>query len=282
MLWYTAIVVTGVVTRYYLCCLKRKESMKQRFFRIAGLLTTLVVFAGCNWLGGKKDSSCQSCPSTGEPLICFGTKTVVTFEDFKKKIKMLEEAQPGIQAILGSMPEKEQLDVYTRFAQGCVAEALGKHHVTEKGLADSPEFKEMARQAHEALDGQLYMQAFQNDIIKEHDALMEKMTDAELRSYYEQNRDKNPAFQRDPFLKKNATPKEYANFEDVRDAVKQAVKQAKLQEFFETKLEELKQKYGVKVEEACLVKLVAKKEPAPAGDNAAEPAPTPSAPMKAA
>ena len=69
----------------------------------------------------------------------------------KKKIKMLQEAQPGIEAILGSMPEKEQLDVYVRFAQGCVAESLGKHHVIDKGLANTTEFKEMARQAHEAL-----------------------------------------------------------------------------------------------------------------------------------
>jgi hypothetical protein len=268
--------------------------MKQRFLHSAGILTSLallVLFAGCNWFGkkGEYDSSCQSCPSTsGEPLICFGTKIVFTFEDFKKKIKMLQEAQPGIEAILASMPEKEQLDVYVRFAQGCVAESLGKHYVIDRGLANATEFKEMARQAHEALDGQLYMQAFQNDIIKEHDAIIEKMADAELRSYYEQNRDKNPAFQREPFMKrrgeKDSSAKEYAPFEEVREQVRQAVKQAKLQEFFEAKLEELKQKYGVKVEEACLAKLVVKKDEPVANNNAApvQPAPTPAAPMKTA
>lgn len=265
--------------------------MKQHVMRIGGLLSILLLLAGCWWGGSKESGSCPSCPSstTGEPLICFGTKVVLTFEDFKKKIKMLQEAQPGIEQIIASMPEKEQFNIFVRFSEGCVAEALGKEYVKDKGLANTPEFIEMSRQAHEALDGQLYMQAFQNDLLKELDATVDKMTDAELRSYYEQNRDKNQVFHREPFRDPKGASKEFAAFDKVRDQVKQAVKQAKMQEFFETKLEELKQKYGVKIEEACFHKLVVKKEAEPAQDmptesrmKEAQVVPATPAPLKAA
>jgi len=227
----------------------------------------LVTLAGCKFGSSNTSSKPGSSSDTqGEAFICFNNKCVLSFEGFRNRLKMLQETQPGIESLLGSMPEADQLRVYSQIAEGCVAEKLVIEYVTEQGLNTTEKFKEYAQQAHEALDTRLYMQAFEEEVRKEVSAVVDKMTNADLRAYYEANREKSQMFQGEHFLKRRGKDekatsgkKEYAPFEEVIEMVKEAAKQEKLNELVLAKLEDLKKRHGARIEGACLQRLVVKK-----------------------
>ncbi len=253
-----------------------KRTTTLTHYMLPGLVATaLLTVPGCQWFGTsdttKKNSTTVS-ETQGEPFIRFNDKTVLSFEGFKNKLKLLQETQPGIESLLQSMPEGEQLRVYSQLAEGCVAEKLVIEYVNEKGLAKTAEFKDLAQQAHEALDTRLFMQAFETEMRKQISDAVAAMSNNDLRNFYESNREKNPMFQGEPFVKRGAKDdktsgkKEYAPFDTVIDMVKEVVKQEKLNELVQNTLEELKKRHGATIESTCLQRLVVKKtgnEPAP-------------------
>lgn len=264
---------------------------------LPGLVATaLLTVPGCQWFGKsnpEKAADSTASDTQGEPFIRFNDKTVLSFEGFKNKLKLLQETQPGIEALLQSMPEGEQLRVYSQLAEGCQAEKLVIEHVKEKGLANTAEFKELAQQAHEALDTRLFMQAFETEMRKTVSDSVNTMSNNDLRTFYESNRDKNPMFQGEPFVKrpgkdeKTPTKKEYAPFDTVIDMVKEVIKQEKLNELVQSTLEDLKKRHGASIEAACLQRLVVKKSsndntPVLPADESDEAEPTPATKTQAA
>jgi hypothetical protein len=234
--------------------------MKQQVMRVGVFLSILLLLAGCGWLGGDKNkSSCPSCPSVnGEPLICFGTKTVMSFEEFKKKIEMLKAANPAVEGVLSSLPPQEQFNMWVRFAEGCITGALAKAYMEKSGAINSKEYQEMSKQAHEALEEQLALQGLQNAFIQQVEAKVNAMSKKDLEDYYNQHKN-NPAFAQHAPGKDGKNGASDFTKEDIQSQ-RETVKQAILPEFFDTELKKLKEEYGVKIEEACLHRLVVKKE----------------------
>jgi len=260
--------------------------------QICTSLTTaalLVTLTGCGDLFKKESTSSMASdiPGAHEPLVQFGSKTVLTVGDFDAKLKGLMKAQQEMEFVLASMPEADQMRVYEQFADHCVNEQLVKEYIKKKGIDQTTEYKDIHRQAHEAIDTSLNMQAFQNDVYKEAVALVDKMGETELRAFYEANREKDQNFQKPPFLKAGAK-KEYAKFEDVRDAVAAVAKQLKAMEMIQERMDGLKKDQGVTVKKECLARFVKKSpqqpmmpEEAPAAPAAPGSVANGSAPAKA-
>jgi len=245
--------------------MKRIVCKRILYGTVAGILISML--PGCGRGGDESPGKSQRSAGTGEAVIMFGSKTVLTSDEFRKKLKMLQEAQPGLENIISSMPEGEQLKVYERFAEGCVAEQLISEYVKNKGLDATQEYRDMAQQAHETLDTNLRIQAFQNDLTKQIDGVVDRLSDEEVRAYYMEHRDKDPIFKREPFIKRRPGGKpeavekpEFAPFEEVRDMVRQVIKQERLNALYNETMEILKKQYGVKVENVCLQQFVVKKE----------------------
>lgn len=240
--------------------------MKKRVSYLCATTAALGLLPACDWFA-KPTGRSSDMVGSGEALICFGSKTVMSVDDFRKKLKMLQESQPGIENILAGMPEQEQLKVYAQFAESCASDQIIREYIKEKGLDQTAEYKALEKQVHEAVDGNLRMNEFQKELAREVTAAVDAMSDADLRAYYEAHRDKDPMFKREPFMMRGSkddkgAPK-YAEFDaaGVREALKQVMQQVKFGELFQAKMEELKSKYGARIEMRCLQEFVVKQAP---------------------
>lgn len=119
------------------------------------------------------------------------------------------------------------------------------------------------RETHEKFDDQLYFQAFQDDLLKEHSAIIDKMSEKELQEYYEKHRDE-PLFKQvlaeasgsdepSKLGRKRAVP-----FKKNWARMRETVGKSKSHDFFEKKLEELKKEFQVKIDKDCLARMVSK------------------------
>lgn len=199
-------------------------------------------------------------------IVSFGPESILTLEEFQHKIRQLKNAQPGLGEIMNNLPKEELMSAYERLVNGHVDQEISKKYVRANRLDATRSFKEAQRKAHEELDGRLYLEVYQDALIKEFEATVAKMTDDELRTYYEKNRGSSPMFKRQPFLIKNSQTSaktespEFAPLEQVRDEVRQVIKQAELTAFYDKHLEALKQTYHVKINKSCLSRTVDHKD----------------------
>lgn len=238
------------------------------FFHIALLVSTLAVLPGCSVIDWMKSKvSCSDCGGHGEAAITLNGKSMLSCEQFGEKLNTIYQSRQGIQEIIAQMPEDKQLEVFDQIAEGLVAERLIADDVKERNLVD----KAMAEQAHKQLDTDLAVRAFQEDLTTEIQSMMSKIEDAEAGSFYTSNREKMPVFQQPPFLlnaaqvkasaeNKDKTAKKvaasYAEFDKVRDLVKQVMMQDRMPAIYTEKMNALKQKHNVEVNKECFKKFV--------------------------
>jgi hypothetical protein len=171
------------------------------FFSIA--LLALGLFSGCDWLGKKSSgstaasSSASVSPSVGkgEVVISFNGKPMVSEEDFQQYFNLLAREQQGLKEVLPMLPREQQEQLYQNLADSMALERLVVEWAKTSGLNDSPDFKAEAQKAHEMLDKQLALQAFQNSLFKEIN-----ITDDEARKFYEENKKTDMLFKRPPFV----------------------------------------------------------------------------------
>ncbi len=168
-----------------------KTSLRQAF-------SAIVLFAllpGCN--NPFKDS-CKSCGSkaslTGEALLTVNGKPVITTSSFEKEWTFLEK-DPQASIMLAFMPNAKE----DYFNNQMVPFALVEEWlVMTKKDRDAEFIKEKERQ-HEILDRALAFMEFQKEVVNSID-----VSDAALRTFYEQEKDKQAQLQQPPFVKSAA------------------------------------------------------------------------------
>lgn len=229
----------------------------KRVVTSAAIVATLISLTGCDLFKKEGGSSASTIEGASEPVVQFGSKTIVSVGDFDTKWANLLKAQQEMAFVVASMPETEQIKVYEQFADHCANEQIVKEYVVRKGIDKTQEYKDVSRQAHEAIDASLNLQAFQNEVYKDAVALVDALGETELRAFYEANREKDQNFQKPPFVKAGAK-KEYAKFEEVREAVSALMKQMKAMEMIQERLEAFKKEIGAQVNKECLARFVKK------------------------
>ncbi|MFA6065623.1 MAG: hypothetical protein WC707_00390 [Candidatus Babeliaceae bacterium] len=160
----------------------------------------MVFLPACDWFKGCTDKMCSSTQQSGdnEVVITFNGKPVITGADYEKSIQMLMQAQPAFQQMWPFMGPDQQEQVLTQIAENLAAERVMQEAVKRSGLDKTSEFKDNARQIHEAVDRDLAMRTFQNELVKNI-----VIADEEAQQYYEANREK-PNFKCPPFVRSGA------------------------------------------------------------------------------
>ncbi len=180
------------------------------------LLSVVALLPGCNnpFAMKKETSGCVSCDQHGpvveeeevviagmspellkEPVVTFGGQTAATGKDYEKNIQLIMEAQPALKDMLPYIPEENQNEMYAQILDAMALEKTMLRWVQESGIDQTPEYRKNAARVHEAVDRDLALRAFENELAKEI-----TVTDDEIKKYYEEKKDKEPAFQRPPFL----------------------------------------------------------------------------------
>lgn len=160
-----------------------------------------MMLPACDWRSWFS-GACKSCTDHGTESVCcisMEGKPAVTQHDFDNKFNQLCMARPDIQQALASLPVEQQQAFYDQFADAIIAELLVAKYVEEAGLNKTAEYKEAARQAHEAVETQLMNSVFQSDLFKK---IEKEITDEIAQKYYEENRDRVAIFKRAPFIDK--------------------------------------------------------------------------------
>ena len=217
-----------------------------RFISRVLLLPAIALLPGCDlpWTtGGKKKEECPLCwhgaqvadeeikvegiePGVlKETIISFDGKPVATGEEFERNIQMMMEAQPALKDMLPYIPQDQQDQIYTQVLETMGLEKLMQQYNKDSGVAESAEYQKNARRVHEAVDRDLALRAFENEISKQIE-----VTEDEAKKFYQDNRTSEPIFQRPPFLTKAGGIKakgfEVATEKEAKDLAEKARKQS--------------------------------------------------------
>jgi hypothetical protein len=130
-----------------------------------------------------------------EVLVSFDNKPAVTAADYEKNIQLLSNVQPAFKDMLPFMPADQQDQIFEQIAENLATERIIQEWVKRGGIDKTPEYQENARQVYEAVNRDLAMRAFEQDIIRHI-----TITDEDAQKYYEENKDKLPIFKRAPFV----------------------------------------------------------------------------------
>jgi hypothetical protein len=239
--------------------------------RYAVVAVALATLPGCWLTDMMKEKKSESTDANNKvAVISFGGKTVVNGAEFDKQLQMLFAANPQVQQYVAHMPEDAQVQLYNQVTDSLVTQKVAVAYVKEKGLDQTADYQERSRDAHRSIDDQLAVKAFEDVIVKQATEQVEKLSDQELEAFYLEKREKDPMFQCKPFLKNEAKPgekKEYAPFADVREMVRRAMMQERLNNAYLQQIDELKKKYDVKVNSDYARKFVMKQAPVPSGEE---------------
>lgn len=191
-------------------------TQRSRHFLSQMLLLSAVAFLpGCKlpFGGSQQEAGCASCGHSAavvEEEIAFPgiepgllEETVVSFEgkpaavgrDYEKNIQMIMEAQPALKDMLPYIPEEQQKEMFSQILDAMALEKVMLRYIKDEGIDQTTEFRKNAIRVHEAVDRDLALRAFENELLKE-----VIVTDDEIRKYYDENRTTEPVFQRPPFL----------------------------------------------------------------------------------
>jgi peptidyl-prolyl cis-trans isomerase C len=183
------------------------------------LLSAIALLPGCNWwpFGAGHGKGC--CPAHDhqaaegqakeeeikiegfdpallqETVVSFEGKPVVTGRDFEKNLQMIMEAQPAIKDMLPYIPAEQQEHIFGQMLESMALEKLMLRWVKDAGIEESAEYRRNACRVHEAVDRDLALRAFENELVKE-----VVITDQEAEKFYQDNKTTEAAFQRPPFL----------------------------------------------------------------------------------
>lgn len=191
------------------------------------VIPLLLTITGCDWFGAKKEtksapSMTQNAGMQSDVIVTIDGKPLFTSEEFNKYLDIINREQPGIKEMLPMLPVEQQYQVYQGILDSIVLERVVGEWVKTSGLDADAEFKENARLAHEMVDRQLGLQAFQTKLMKEI-----AISDSEARSFYDKNKMTDPTFKRPPFLVKGAGVKAQAIVVDTEKEAKDLLAQLK-------------------------------------------------------
>jgi peptidyl-prolyl cis-trans isomerase C len=121
-----------------------------------------------------------------------GDKVLLTEPDFEQNVELLMQSQAGIKDIIACMSPEQQDQVYNNILEGLVNERIITQWISDQGLDKTPEYKEQARRAHEAVDRDLAIHAFEREVVKQI-----VFNDDEAQNWYDKNRER---LMNQPFL----------------------------------------------------------------------------------
>lgn len=147
-----------------------------------------------------KDSCCGSTHAASsakveDAVILFNGKPVVTKEEFETQLHALEESQPALRQLLQQWPADQQEQLFGQIAESLAAEQLILKRVEDIGLDKTAEYKDNAEKMHKAVERNLKVNMFQNELVKS-----VTISDAEAKDYYTANRDQQAVLKRPPFV----------------------------------------------------------------------------------
>ena len=161
------------------------------------LLSMLMILPSCRVIDWFKEkisdqcTSCNSCTSSSMPMnkelsdevvVKFGDKVVLTGADFEQNVDLLMQSQAGIKDIIACMSPEQRDQVFENILEGLVNERLISAYIINQGLDKTREYKEQACRAHEAVDRDLAIRAFEREVVKNI-----AFTDEEANNWYEKN-----------------------------------------------------------------------------------------------
>jgi peptidyl-prolyl cis-trans isomerase C len=130
-----------------------------------------------------------------ETIVSFEGKPVITGRDYEKNFQMILEAQPALKDMLAYIPQEQQDQMYNQILEALILERVLLRHIKEEGIDRTPEYRKNAQRVHEAVDKDLALRAFESELLKEI-----VVSDDEARTFYDENKAKDPTLQRPPFL----------------------------------------------------------------------------------
>jgi hypothetical protein len=181
-----------------------------RFMSRALLLSAVAMLPACKpfeWGKGKGGCSCPheaeeelklegiEPSALRETVVSIEGKPAVTGEDYERSFQIILENQPALKDMLPYIPEEQKDQMFGQLLEGMAMEKLMQRWVKDSGIENQPEYRRNAKRVHEAVDRDLALRAFENELLKEI-----KISDEEARRYYLENRTTDPMFQRPPFL----------------------------------------------------------------------------------
>lgn len=204
-----------------------KKSMQYGFLP-ALLVGIVLIVPGCEWLKNltSPKTTASSAPRSNavmsEAIISFGDQGRVTAEEFEKYFQLVMQSQNGLQNIFPFLTAEQRQQFLDEIINSRGNEAVMVEYVQRSGIDTTPEYKANAEFIHAAVDRDLAVRTFQNELLKEL-----SVSDSEAERYYRENKDK-PAFKRPPFTKTmggvKAMVMNVANEKEAKDFAEQAKK----------------------------------------------------------
>lgn len=120
-----------------------------------------------------------------EVVVKFGDKVVLTGAEFEQNVDLLMQSQAGIKDIIACMSPEQRAQVFDNILEGLINERVISEWISNQGLDRTHEYKEQARRAHEAVDRDLAIRAFEREVVKNI-----VFSDDEAKNWYDKNRER--------------------------------------------------------------------------------------------
>jgi peptidyl-prolyl cis-trans isomerase C len=217
--------------------------MTSKFLSRALLISALALLPACKpgeFFGSKEHADCGCGHAHDEQLklegvnpailketvVSFEGKPVVTGEDYERNFQQILQAQPALKDMLPYIPEEQQDQMFGQMAESMALEKLMLRWVKDSKLDQDAEYRRNARRVHEAVDRDLALRAFENELLKEI-----VITDDEAKKFYDENKATDAALQRPPFaLAQGGVKAQGVEFSNEKDAKEFAIR-AKVGDF---------------------------------------------------
>jgi hypothetical protein len=167
-----------------------KFQNKYRVVSAILVVSGLTLFSGCAWwpFGGssnKQESTASE--SASNVLLSINGTPALTVEKYEEQLEMAKQANPQIGMLLQMMPNAEKDFIFRGMATAEMMKAWAK----KEGVDKTEDFKKQRAQLCDAMELQLYMKHFD-------EAHPVHISDADLSSFYEEQKDLIPALTLSP------------------------------------------------------------------------------------
>lgn len=195
------------------------------------LLSAIVLLPGCNpfsWVKEKVTGTCScGCETEDvklegldpellkEAVVMIDGSTAVTGKDVEAQLKMIFSAQPAFKDMLPYLQKEQRDQIFNQIIESLAMEKIMERWVKESGTDKQEEFAKNAQRVHKAVDHDLRLRAFENEILKGIAA-----SEEDAKNYYNTQRSLEPMFQRPPFASSVGGVKSEGFEVDEKDAAK--------------------------------------------------------------
>ena len=167
-----------------------KFQNKYRVVSAILVVSGLTLFSGCAWwpfgASSSKEESTKS-ESASNVLLSINGTPALTVEKYEEQLEMAKQANPQIGMLLQMMPNAEKDFIFRGMATAEMMKAWAK----KEGIDKTEDFKKQRDQLCDAMELQLYMKHFD-------EAHPVNISDADLSSFYEEQKDVIPALTLSP------------------------------------------------------------------------------------